>query len=151
MTEETAKNVIGKERYNTYNTPQRLFVGFTLAVLVDLTVLNLFEEYWAYVTIHSFTISLLAAMLLQALLKLSIKAEHAIASYFKSKPGLGPKVYRWISSYAVLVIAKLVMLGAINQLFGDQVKFTGPFHGLVAFIVVIFAIIIAEALIGKIY
>ncbi|ABU74567.1 hypothetical protein VIBHAR_06680 [Vibrio campbellii ATCC BAA-1116] len=29
-----------------FNTPQRLFVGYTLAVLVDLTVLNFYDEYW---------------------------------------------------------------------------------------------------------
>ena len=57
-----------------FNTPQRLFVGYTLAVLVDLTVLNFYDEYWDFVTIDSFTISFAAALLLQLLLKLSIKA-----------------------------------------------------------------------------
>ncbi|CAK1918541.1 hypothetical protein VCRA2113O324_220001 [Vibrio crassostreae] len=32
-----------------FNTPQRLFVGYTLAVLVDLVVLNFFDEYWDFV------------------------------------------------------------------------------------------------------
>ncbi len=47
---------------------QQLFLRYFTAILVDLTVLNLFEEYWAPVVIESFTISLLAALLLQALL-----------------------------------------------------------------------------------
>ncbi|MEZ8695213.1 hypothetical protein AB6D15_23615 [Vibrio splendidus] len=50
-----------------FNTPQRLFVGYTLAVLVDLVVLNFFDEYWDFVNIESFTISLIAALLLQFL------------------------------------------------------------------------------------
>jgi hypothetical protein len=33
------------EKEYGFNTPQRLFVGYTLAVLVDLTVLNFFDEY----------------------------------------------------------------------------------------------------------
>lgn len=37
-----------------FNTPQRFFVGYTLAVLVDLTVLNLFNEFWQYITVESF-------------------------------------------------------------------------------------------------
>ena len=48
---------------------QRLFVRYLLAVLIDLTVLNLFVEYWDKIVIDSFTISLLAAVLLQILLR----------------------------------------------------------------------------------
>ncbi len=47
---------------------QALFIKYFFAVLVDLTVLNLFVEYWHVVEIDSFTISLLAAALLQLLL-----------------------------------------------------------------------------------
>ena len=126
-------------------------MGYTLAVLVDLTVLNLFEEYWSYVTIQSFTISLAAAILLQVLLKLSIAAEHRIANYFKSKKGVSPKVLRGLSTYVILVGSKIIMLEAINLMFGDKVVFTGPLNGVVAFFAVIFIILIAEITVGKIY
>lgn len=134
-----------------FNTPQRLFVGYTLAVLVDLTVLNFFDEYWDFVNIESFTISFAAALLLQLLLKLSINAEHRIADYFKSKPGTAPKIYRGLSTYVILVGSKFVMLEAINILFGDKVSFTGPLNGVVAFFAVVFAILVAEILVSKIY
>jgi len=149
---DTTEN-LGKEaqRYYGFNTPQRLFVGYTLAVLVDLTVLNLFEEYWSYVTIQSFTISLAAAILLQVLLKLSIAAEHRIANYFKSKQGVLPKVLRGLFTYVILVGSKIIMLEAINIMFGDKVVFTGPLNGVVAFFAVIFIILIAEITVGKIY
>ncbi|SHI15376.1 hypothetical protein [Ferrimonas marina] len=140
-----------KEKHYGFNTPQRLFVGYTLAVLVDLTVLNLFEEFWSYVTIESFSISLAAAILLQVLLKLSIGLEHRLAEYFKSKPGTAPKIYRGLSSYLILVGSKIVMLEAVNLLFGDKVSFSGPLNGVVAFFTVIFAILIAEVVVGKIY
>ncbi|MCG9553098.1 hypothetical protein L1D16_01230 [Vibrio sp. Isolate31] len=134
-----------------FNTPQRLFVGYTLAVLVDLVVLNFFDEYWDFVNIESFTISLIAALLLQLLLKLSIGLEHKIAEHFKSKPGMAPKVYRAITTYIILVGSKFVMLEAINLLFGDKVSFTGPWNGIVAFFAVVFTILIAEVLVSKIY
>ncbi|TKE88687.1 hypothetical protein FCV53_22550 [Vibrio sp. F12] len=134
-----------------FNTPQRLFVGYTLAVLVDLVVLNFFDEYWDFVNIESFTISLIAALLLQLLLKLSIGLEHKVAEHFKSKPGNAPKVYRAITTYIILVGSKFVMLEAINLLFGEKVSFTGPWNGVVAFFAVVFTILIAEVIVSKIY
>jgi len=148
QSESTGNNL---PRHYGFNTPQRLFVGYTLAVLVDLTVLNLFEEFWDYVTIKSFTVSLAAAILLQVLLKLSIAAEHRLANYFKGKEGLAPKVYRGLSTYIILVGSKIIMLEAINILFGDKVSFSGPLNGVVAFFAVIFVILIAEITVSKIY
>lgn len=134
-----------------FNTPQRLFVGYTLAVLVDLTVLNFFDEYWSFVCIESFSISFAAAVLLQLLLKLSISAEHKIAEYFKSKPGSAAKIYRGISSYIILVGSKFIMLEAINIMFADKVQFNGPLNGVVAFFTVIITILVTEMLISRIY
>ncbi|WP_261817930.1 hypothetical protein [Vibrio gallicus] len=139
------------EKTYGFNTSQRLFVGYTLAILVDLVVLNFFDEYWGFVNIESFTISLIAAILLQLLLKLSIGLEHKCANYFKSKPGKAPKFYRAISTYIILVGSKFVMLEAINILFGDKVQFTGPWNGVVAFFAVVFSILIAEIIISRIY
>ncbi|USD43927.1 hypothetical protein J4N42_17405 [Vibrio sp. SCSIO 43135] len=139
------------EKVYGFNTPQRLFVGYTLAILVDLTVLNFFDEYWEYVTIDSFTISFAAAMLLQLLLKLSIGLEHKLANYFKTKPGTGAKVMRGISTYIILVGSKFVMLEAINLMFGDKVQFTGPLNGVVAFFAVVFVILISEITVSRIY
>ncbi len=51
---------------------QAMFIGYFFCVLVDLTVLNLFDEYFEPVKFHSFTISLFAAALLQLLLKLTL-------------------------------------------------------------------------------
>jgi len=47
-------------------------------------------------------------------------------------------------TWGILFGSKFVILEAINIAFGDDVLFTGPIHGLVAFIVVIIAIIVAE-------
>jgi hypothetical protein len=64
---------------------QRLFVRYFTAILIDLLVLNLFVEYSENVTIDSFTTSLLAAVVLQVLLKLTIAVEHRVASTSRQK------------------------------------------------------------------
>ena len=130
---------------------QRLFIKYVLAILVDLTVLNLFDQYWDHVHIESFSVSLLAAALLQFLLQLTIALEHKVAEYFKKKDGLKHKIARGLSTWAILFISKLVILQAINFSFGDSVLFTGRVHGLVAFIIVIIAMVIAEQSVTKVY
>jgi hypothetical protein len=120
-------------------------------VLVDLTVINLFDEYWDFVTIDLFTISLLAAILMQLLLKLTIAGEHAVANYFKKKEGVRPKVLRYVTTYIILVASKFVILETVNIVFGDRVSFTGPWHGAVAFICLIIAILAAKVSIGLTY
>jgi hypothetical protein len=60
---------------------------------VDLTVLNLVDQYWGLVFVESFSISLLAALLLQVLLQLTMAIEHRIAAYFKEKPGISVTVF----------------------------------------------------------
>lgn len=142
---------IKNEAVANLSNHQHLFIKYTLAVLVDLTVLNLFNEYWDYVYIEFFTLSLFAAILLQFLLQATIIIEHRAANYFKAKTGLSAKIQRGVSTWGILFISKLIILEAINFVFGDSVVFSGPFHGLVAFIVVVTGIIIAEQLITKIY
>lgn len=135
----------------SYTKHQQLFFRYSFMVLVDLTVLNLFDQFWDYVFIESFLISLLAAILLQVLLKLTIAIEHRAAGYFKDKPGLKPKILRGLSAWAILFVSKLVILELINISFGKSVLFTGPVHGLVAFVVVVTAIIATEQAFSRLY
>ena len=142
---------IEDEFAGAFSRRQQLFLRYTFAVLVDLTVLNLFNEYWDYVFIEFFSISLLAAVLLQFLLQVTIAIEHRVAGYFKKKSGLRARVLRGLSTWAILFGSKIVILEAINFSFGDSVLFSGPIHGLVAFIIVVIAIIIAEQTILWVY
>jgi len=130
---------------------QRLFVRYLMATLIDLTVLNLFDEYWGYVTVASFTISIFAAILLQVLLKATLKLEHVVAGYFNAKSGGFAKGMRFLSAWLILFGSKFIMLGAINFAFGDEVLFTGPLHGVVAFIAVVIVMLAAEELITRLY
>jgi hypothetical protein len=130
---------------------QRLFVRYLMAILIDLTVLNLFDEYWELVTIGSFTVSALAALLLQVLLQATLALEHRVAAFFKSKSGGFAKFMRFFSAWLILFGSKFVMLGVLDLAFGDDMLFTGPLHGVVSFIVVIVAMLAAEEIIQRIY
>ena len=126
------------------STSQKLFIRYFTAILIDLVVLNLFVEYSQYVVVHSFTISLLAAVLLQVLLKLTLAVEHRIAAYFNAKKGGFAKFMRYLSAWLVLFGSKFVILEALAFTFGTKVHFGGPIHGLVMLIVVVVVMLVAE-------
>ena len=126
---------------------QAMFIGYFLCVLIDLTVLNLFDEYWDQIEIESFTTSLAAAALLQLLLKLTLNLEHRVANYFKQQQDKGALAKRLFTTWLILFGSKFVILEVINLVFGAGVKF----GGVIPFIVVVFAIMAAELITSKIY
>ena len=130
---------------------QQLFLRFTYLVLVDLIVLNFFDEYWDLVQIKPFSISLLAAILIQALLQVTIAIEHSVADYFKQKPGKWAVTARVVLTLLIIIGSKFAILWAISVAFSDSVLFTGPKHGLVAFYVVVIAIVVIEQIFWKIF
>lgn len=130
---------------------QRLFMRYFTAILIDLVVLNLFVEYSDKVSIDSFTISLLAAILLQVLLKLTLAVEHRVAAFFKRRPGGLMTFLRFFFAWLVLFGSKFVILEALTLAFGDKVRFDGMFHGLVTLIIVIVAMLVAEEAIVRLY
>jgi hypothetical protein len=131
------------------STRQRLFARYFMAILTDLVVLNLLAEYWSRVTVESFSVSLLTAILLQLLLQATFAVEHRIAIWFESRSGVAWKVVRLLSGWLVLFGSKLVMLGAIDRIFGDAVHFSGPMHGVGPFIGVVGAMLAAEELMTR--
>jgi hypothetical protein len=123
---------------------QLLFARYLVAILIYVVVLNLFVEYSQYVVIDSFTISLFCAVVLAILLKLTIALEHRVAAFFKAKPGGLAKFMRFFCAWLVLFGSKFVILEALDVVFGHDVDFGGPLNGLVALIVVIVAMLVAE-------
>ena len=130
---------------------QRLFMRYFTAILIDLVILNLFVEYSGKVKIDSFTISLLAAVLLQILLKLTIAVEHRVALYFNAKPGGFMKFLRFFCAWLVLFGSKFVILEALTVVFGDSVRFEGRFNGIITLIVVVVTMLVVEELIVRLY
>lgn len=145
------KSIIENEQVGTISRRQQLFLKYIVLVLINLVVINLFNEHWDFVYIELFSISLLTAALLQILLQITVAIEHKVANFFKQKTGLTFKILRGISTWGILFASKLIILQAINLAFGESVSFSGPVHGLVAFIIVIITMIIVEQLVFRIY
>jgi hypothetical protein len=130
---------------------QRTFVRYFTAILIDLVVLSLFAEYWNKVHVDSFTTALLAAILLQVLLKLTIALEHRVAAPFKGKPGAMNTFWRFFLAWLVLFGSKFVILEALTFAFGDKVKFDGILHGIIPLIIVLVVMLVAEEAIVRLY
>jgi hypothetical protein len=136
---------------HTPSPRQRAFLRYLSATLVDLAVLGLFAEYWEHVVAGSFTIMVLAAVLLQVLLKLTIVVEHRVAAFFNARPGGFNRFMRFFTAWLILFGSKFVILEALALAFGDRLRFGGPFHGIVALIVVVVAMLAVEAALVKFY
>ena len=134
------------------NQRQRLFLMFTLFVLADLTVINLFDEYASsYFHISSFTASIVMAVILQILLVITIKIEHKIADFFKGKEGVINLILRILVTWALLFGSKIIMMKIVDLILGNKIEYYGPYHGLGAFILIIIGMIIAENLLKKVF
>jgi len=135
----------------TYSDRQRVFLRYYTGTLIDLVVLGLFSEWSEHVDVNSFTVALLAAILLQALLKGTIAVEHWVASHFKNKTGGWWKFARYFSAWLVLFGSKFVILEALSFAFGDQVKFHGVLHGIVWLIIVVVVMLVVEEIVVRVY
>ena len=123
---------------------QILFIRYFTFILIDLTVLNLFDEYWDKVQINSFTVSLLAALVLQVMLQITFKIEHGVGEHFTKK---GRKGLRIVSAWALLFASKFIILWVLELLFSDEILFLGAVHGVLTFITVIVTMLASEALV----
>src|SRR5688572_7661905 len=94
---------------------------------------------------------LLAAVVLQALLKVTIVIEHKVAAFFNARPGGFNKFMRFFMAWLVLFGSKFVILEALVLAFGDRISFGGPFHGIVVLIAVVVAMLVVEAVLVKLY
>ena len=136
---------------HTPSPRQRVFMRYLSATLVDLAVLGLFAEYWEHVVVGSFTVMLLAAVVLQVLLKLTIVLEHHVAAFFNARPGGFNKFMRFFTAWLILFGSKFAILEALAFAFGDRLHFGGPWHGIVVLIAVVVALLAVEAILVKVY
>ena len=130
---------------------QRLFVLFFTGTLIDLVVLGLFSEYSNKVYVASFTTTLLAAVVLQILLKATIAGEHRVLARFKGKQGAAWAALKFFVAWLILFGSKFVILEALSFAFGDQVIFEGVLHGLVWLIIVVVTMVVIEEIVVRLY
>ena len=135
----------------TPSNRQRLFVLFFVGALVDLVVLGLFNDFTDKVYVDSFTTAVVAAVVLQILLKVTIVAEHRVLARFKGKTGAAWKAAKFFCAWLILFGSKFVILEALTFVFGDKVHFDGIWHGIVWLIIVVVTMVIVEELIVRLY
>jgi hypothetical protein len=130
---------------------QRLFVYYFTATLTDLVVLGLFDEWSDKVAVDGFSIMLLAALLLQLLLKVTIHLEHKVLHYFEGRSGGMWTFAKYFCAWLILFGSKFVILEALVLTFGDRVHFGGPWHGVIWLIIVVMTMLVAEELVLRLY
>jgi hypothetical protein len=113
---------------------QALFADWMTDVLVYIVVLNLFVEYADAIVIDSFTISILTAILLKAMLDRLVGLEHRVRAYFSAKEGTIFRVLSVVAVLSILFFGKLLILEVVNFVFGDHVEL-GHFIDVVALII----------------
>ena len=99
------------------------------AVIVDIfgyvVVLNLFVEYVPEVVSETFTLSLLTAVLLKAVLEVVIAAKDRVKSRFRRAATPAGKVLAGLLLWVVLFGSKFLVLEAVDLVFGDRVGLGG--------------------------
>jgi len=123
------------------------FASWTSDVLVYIVVLNLFVEFNDAIVIESFWISILTAVLLKALLDIVVGLEHHVEDFFERQGSTVMTVVGLAIRFLILFTSKFIILEVVNFVFGEEVEL-GHF---VDVLVLILAMMLARAALGKIY
>ena len=126
---------------------QMIFFSWTKDVLIYVVVLNLFVEYVEQIVIDSFTISILTAILLKALLDVILGLEHRVAHFFEARPGNLSKFMRIMSTWLILFLSKFLILEAVDLVFGEHVEL-GKFVHVLSLVI---ALMVAREVVQRIY
>ena len=91
-------------------------------VFVYVVVLNLFIEYFPAVISETFTLSLLTAVLLKAVLEVVVAVKKRARTRFTAARTRAGKVVAGVLLWAVLFGSKFVVLETVDIVFGDSVS-----------------------------
>ena len=106
----------------TITSKQQRFMSWASDVLVYIVVLNLFVEFVDAIVIESFWISILTAVLLQALLSMVVGLEHNVGAFFERMGTTWSRIAEVTAKFLILFTSKLLILEIVNFIFGDQVE-----------------------------
>ena len=103
------------------------FAAVIVDVFVYVVVLNLFVEYVPQVLSETFTLSLLTAVLLKAVLEVVVAAKNRVKKRFRQASTPIGKVAAGLLLWVVLFGSKFLVLETVNVAFGDRVSLGGFF------------------------
>lgn len=128
-------------------TRQRRAALIGIQLLVDVVLLNLIVEWVDAVVIDSFSVSVLAAVLIRVLVRATLRAEHRVAAFFKARTGVVSVAGRVLGTWLILFLSKFVILEVVDIAFGDEVEL----GGFVGVIFVSLSMVVAERFVTAIY
>jgi len=105
-------------------------------VFVYVVVLNLFVEYLPQVISETFTLSLLAAVLLKGVLEIVVAAKNRVKARFRQASTPIGKVVAAVLLWVVLFGSKFLVLEVVALVFRDRVSL-GGFFSVTALILVL--------------
>jgi hypothetical protein len=127
------------QRPTTLNRAQFYYVDFILDVLAYTVVLNLFVEYVDSIVIDSFTVSLLTAIVMKALLDAIEYLVGRAKAYFGDKDGTAPRVAFAVIVWAILFFSKIAILEIVAIIFEEDVNLGGFLNVLILVIAMMVA------------
>ena len=108
-------------------TPVERRAAAVVDVFVYVVVLNLFVEYLPVVISETFTLSLLTAVLLKAVLEVVVLAKKRVVTRFRQADTPTGKVVAGSLVWAVVFGSKFLVLEAVALVFGPRVSLGGFF------------------------
>jgi hypothetical protein len=115
------------------NAKQELFRDWTRGTLLYAVVMGFFNDYTDLLSVDSFSILFLAAVVMQALTFATLSLKKRTAARFRSRPGKTNVVGLALSIWAIMFFSKFVFLWVLDVIFGTSVEVSG-FVGLVLII-----------------
>ncbi|MGR4988724.1 hypothetical protein [Vibrio rotiferianus] len=127
-----------------------------MKVLLELAVCSVigtaaligYGHVWDWVTVDNILFALISAVIMAVVLKTSVAFEKFAANACLNQ-STAPKIKRFFSSWFILIGSKVIAMGAIVMLFGEQVKFSGPVDGVLSFYATIISVVILESILYK--
>ena len=125
--------------------PDTRYAAGVVDVFVYVVVLNLFVEYLPRVLSETFTLTLLTAILLKAILEVVVAAEHRIRSRLRAAATPLRKAAAATLLWVILFGSKFAVLEIVALAFGDRVSL----GGFVSVTALILALLLSRALVRR--
>lgn len=116
------------------NPKQALFREMVLGILLYTVVLGFFNDYTGFLYTSSFSITFLAAVVMQIMTYLTFSLKNRIVRWFSNREGRFKQVGLVGSVWLVMFLSKFVFLEVIDIVFGSAVAISS-FIGLILIIV----------------
>lgn len=140
-------NLVVVYNIEVINQKQQIFQEMVLGILVYAVVLGFFEEYTDILNTWSYSITFMAAVVLQILTFLTFWLKKRVVKHFKGKEGKKYVAMMVFGVWLILFLSKFVFLAVLDVVFGSLVEISG-FVGL---LIIIASMTIATRLIGWFY